>query len=206
MLASRLEGGSELQRSARIIDQQANRLSDLISSLRLFAAPPKPKFERLSVHQLLSEAAAGAEARRDPDRQPLEADVRCRGTLPEIRGDRQMLRAALEELLLNAHQAKGRSAIAVEAAVEAGGERLVIRITDTGAGMDATTLHHAMDPFFSAKSAGRRVGMGLPRARQLAQAHGGEVQLRSRAGEGTQASLTIPLEGTAGEVDSPLGA
>jgi two-component system sensor histidine kinase RegB len=59
--------------------------------------------------------------------------------------------------------------------------------------MDAHTLSHATDPFFSAKAAGRQVGMGLSRVAQLAEAHGGRIDLRSTPGRGTTATLTLPL-------------
>ena len=60
--------------------------------------------------------------------------------------------------------------------------------------MDQHTLQHAMDPFFSAKPAGRQIGMGLTRARQLAAAHGGEVGLCSVENKGTTAILSLPLD------------
>src|SRR5690606_28406874 len=72
-------------------------------------------------------------------------------------------------------------------------QRLVIAVTDDGAGMDDYTLSHAMDPFFSAKPAGRQIGMGLPRAKQWAAAHGGDLELRSTPEVGTVATLWVPL-------------
>ncbi|MEM9253407.1 MAG: ATP-binding protein, partial [Planctomycetota bacterium] len=71
---------------------------------------------------------------------------------------------------------------------------LLVKVIDDGDGMDGHTLDHALDPFFSNKPAGRRVGMGLPRAGQLAAAHGGRVDLRSELGHGTTATLVLPLE------------
>ena len=88
----------------------------------------------------------------------------------------------------NTHELPGRAEYAQHAAL------LRILVTDDGDGMDRHTLRHALDPFFSNKPAGRQVGMGLPRAQQLAAAHGGSVGLRSEAGTGTVATLLIPLD------------
>ena len=68
---------------------------------------------------------------------------------------------------------------------------LVIRVTDDGQGMDSHVRLHAMDPFFSARPAGRRVGMGLTRAQQLAASHQGRLTLDSTPRRGTCATLTI---------------
>jgi signal transduction histidine kinase len=96
--------------------------------------------------------------------------------------------------LLNAYQASPKSQITVRSRIESADRSLRIQVIDDGAGMDDRTLQHAMDPFFSSKPAGRQVGMGLPRAQQLAAAHGGKVDLRSTTGKGTTATLIIPLD------------
>jgi nitrogen-specific signal transduction histidine kinase len=59
--------------------------------------------------------------------------------------------------------------------------------------MDAHTLEHAFDPFFSAKPAGRQAGLGLAKARRLIEALGGDVQLDSQPQAGATASLSVPL-------------
>ena len=89
--------------------------------------------------------------------------------------------------------------------VSLAGRTLLIQVTDDGDGMDPHTLRHAPDPFFSAKPAGRQVGMGLPRAQQLAGAHGGSVRLRSEAGRGTVATLMIPLDSSQASPDEGGG-
>jgi signal transduction histidine kinase len=71
----------------------------------------------------------------------------------------------------------------------------VIHVADDGEGMDGRTLSHAFDPFFSAKPAGRQVGMGLSRAQQLIAAHGGRIDLASQPGKGTTATLILPIRG-----------
>jgi signal transduction histidine kinase len=114
-----------------------------------------------------------------------------------------MIGHAVDELLLNAFAAEPKSAVSLAARLSEEGRHLVIQVGDDGMGMDEHTLAHAKDPFFSAKAAGRRVGMGLTRAQQYAAAHGGGIDLRSAIGKGTTATMTIALERGQTRADTP---
>lgn len=115
--------------------------------------------------------------------------------LPIVYCDPPQIARAITELLLNAVQSNPDSAVHLDARVDAPSESVIIQVIDDGDGMDGHTLSHAFDPFFSAKAAGRQVGMGLPRAQQLAIAHGGRIDLTSEWGRGTTATLTLPIRG-----------
>lgn len=67
-------------------------------------------------------------------------------------------------------------------------------VTDNGPGMDEETRLRALDPFYSDGRAhpDRRVGLGLPFVRQIAEATGGRFLLESAVGRGTRVELEIP--------------
>jgi signal transduction histidine kinase len=67
----------------------------------------------------------------------------------------------------------------------------VLTVADTGCGMDETTLKRAFDPFFSSKPAGRRRGMGLPKALRWIESSGGSIRLESRPNQGTRAIVLL---------------
>ena len=85
--------------------------------------------------------------------------------------------------------------------VETGDDMVRVRVTDNGKGMDAATLAAANDPFHSepGKHDARRVGLGVPFLRQMVEATGGEMSVRSAPREGTQVEFAIP----AGHWDAP---
>lgn len=124
--------------------------------------------------------------------------LKLRGELPIIQADPEQVRGVLRELLNNAVQSNPASSVQVTAQVEPGGGSVVVQVSDDGEGMDPYTLEHAPDPFFSAKAAGRRVGMGLPRAMQWLSGHGGRLELRSQRGKGTVATFFLPLDSHSG--------
>jgi PAS domain S-box-containing protein len=68
---------------------------------------------------------------------------------------------------------------------------LLVQVKDTGVGMDEATLKRAFDPFFTTKFVGR--GLGLSSALGIIKGHDGHIYLNSRKGEGTIASICLPL-------------
>jgi two-component system sensor histidine kinase HydH len=89
------------------------------------------------------------------------------------------------------------------AATEAGGtlrvtlgrqddQRIRMSITDTGAGIRKEDLPRVFDPYFTTKPAG--TGLGLPIVRKIVEAHGGEILLASEPGEGTTATVVLPMK------------
>lgn len=194
LLAQSLEPGTKPQQAAMTIYRESHRLSDLITSLHLFADPPKPKFQAVDLGSVIQEAVQRMVAQAPKRKENIQFSVSVKGDVPPTHADPELLIDALSELLTNASQANPKDAIQVVAQLDAQDFSVLVKVIDDGDGMDQKTLDHAVDPFFSSKAAGRRVGMGLTRANQLIGAHGGELRLRSSLGQGTVASLSLPLE------------
>ncbi len=115
----------------------------------------------------------------------------------EVRGDADRLAQVLRNLLGNAlrHTQEGGK-VTVSVAQDAGQAQL--QVTDTGTGIAPEDLPHVFDRFYRAdKSSSRRgggAGLGLAIARQLVVAHGGQISVASRVGEGTTFTVLLPLD------------
>lgn len=178
--------------TAEAIDAAAQKLSDLVTSLRLHADPPKPRLGPVALREALDRATRlGAEKAKAPG-----------GAKPEVRVlvehlpcmpvlDGVQLTEAVSELVANAMEAEGCSTVIVRAASEAPDGRLVITVSDDGPGLSEKALRHAFDPFFSEKKAGRQQGLGLARARRLLGLNGGDLLLRNRDEGGVLASIVF---------------
>jgi len=107
-----------------------------------------------------------------------------------VRGDREMLRQVLLNIIGNGYQAMpdgGR--VTVEAESVAGAVRL--RIADSGVGMSAETQGRLFEPFFTTKPRG--VGLGLAVTKRIVEAHNGTITVSSEEGRGTEFTVLLPV-------------
>src|SRR5205085_11551649 len=112
--------------------------------------------------------------------------------LPSVRIDREQIRAALLNLILNAQQAMP-SGGRLEVRTRATPQGLALDLIATGVGLDAKTLARIFEPFFSTKSGG--TGLGLPTAHKIIETHGGRLAVQSEPGRGTQFTIELPVSG-----------
>ena len=95
---------------------------------------------------------------------------------------------ALVQNALEALASGGR----VEIAVSAVASEVRIAVSDDGPGISAEHRPHIFEPFYSARQAGRGVGMGLSKCWRIVTAHGGRVEVESRSGCGAAFTICLP--------------
>jgi signal transduction histidine kinase len=115
--------------------------------------------------------------------------------LPLIIGDGALLRRVIDNLVDNSRKySEPRSTVTLR--VFRQGERAVISVIDRGMGIDAADLPHIFTPFFRADRSRTRktggVGMGLALVRRIVNAHGGEIEVKSEVGQGTEVQVRLP--------------
>ena len=118
--------------------------------------------------------------------------------LPLVEVDPAQLELAILNLCANASHAMPQggqltiSARSVAPSVAGAARPVLLRLTDTGHGMDPETLERAIEPFFTTKDVGEGAGLGLSMVDGLAAQMGGKLVLTSAVGIGTTAELFLP--------------
>jgi nitrogen fixation/metabolism regulation signal transduction histidine kinase len=160
------------------IAERATHLHLFVSGYATFAKLPAPRPESIVWKPFVADLT-----RQQP--------FTCVQPLPELPGwfDRAQVEQALINLLKNAHEAGGAAAD-VELAIVCAGADQRIEVRDRGSGMSQTVLAQALLPFYSTKRSG--TGLGLALAREIAEAHGGRIQLANREGGGLTVALDLP--------------
>ncbi len=195
-----IQGHAELLESAvtdekararlKTIRTQIDRISNIIQAL-LNLSRPRPEVRVVvDLVELLDTTLGfvGEKLRRREIR--VERDFE---RVPQIRADPEKLQQLFLNLFLNAADAmRGGGTLRVVARPEAP-SRVEVRVHDTGDGIDAADIERVFEPFFTTKPAGEGSGLGLAVVRSIVLDHGGEIEVESAPGAGTEFRILLPI-------------
>lgn len=176
-----------LEKFQRTVPREINRLNALIEELLELSRLPKYNFKQMDVRVLLQQTI-----------ELLDSDFKIRGVdcqwekpedLPLIMADADQLEKVFINLLRNGAQAMpdgGR--ITVHVSVKEA--RICIDFADTGHGFSPEQAQNIFNPFFTTKVKG--TGLGLAITHKVVTEHGGQITAKSRIGEGSCFSVSLP--------------
>lgn len=188
---------SETTKCAELIIREADRLKDLLDTLKQLEPFARDIFVPVDIHELLMEiiylesmpkSREGVEIRQNYD-----------VTLPPIEGDRNSLKQVFLNLIKNAYEAvgdKGRIDISTKWMTEhlKDQKTMSVEIRDSGEGIDKHIAEKIFSPFYTTKKEGS--GLGLFLAYQIIAKHGGAIIVDSRPGEGAAFKVFLPISGS----------
>jgi PAS domain S-box-containing protein len=161
-------------------------LNGVVQDLLVFARPRELRTEAVDLAALLNTTVDLI--RRDPTCAAI--DIRIEGASVPVQADPAQLQLVFQNVLMNAAQAmNGQGSVRVAIAASDGTCR--VSIADAGPGMPPDVLEHAFEPFFTTKSRG--TGLGLPLAKRIVEAHGGQIEIATPSSGGTVVTLLLPV-------------
>ena len=141
---------------------------------------------------LVNETAASFQAQAD--RAGVTLVVEVDPDLPVLELDAARMREVLSNLLSNAmHHTPGGGSIRVMCEAQLGDAGVTLTVSDTGVGVPPADLPHIFERFYKSPDS-RGAGLGLSIAKNLVEAHGGEIKATSVVGEGTRIQVMLPYQ------------
>jgi signal transduction histidine kinase/ActR/RegA family two-component response regulator len=215
ILVEKLCDRPDLQSVAALINQAADRCTELIQHLLAFTRkqPLQPRNvnvnatiidigkllrptlgEQIEVEPILEQGMASALV--DPSQLAnalINLAINARDAMPD--GGKLVLKTA--EVVLDKAYAQRHADVRP-------GVYVMVTVSDTGIGMSADLRDRAFEPFFTTKEVGKGTGLGLSMVYGFAKQSGGHVKIHSKLGHGTTISLYLPVAAGEAEADVPV--
>jgi signal transduction histidine kinase len=169
------------------------RASEVIRRMRGLLQKHELEARPIDLNEVAQETAAIVQP--DARARQIEVALELADGVPPILGDRVHLQQVLLNLLMNAMDAvvavpPERRRVRVR--TEATGDTVRLAVSDTGPGIPAERLSKVFEPFYTTKSEGSGMGMGLAIARNIVDAHDGRMAAENNAGAGATVWFSVP--------------
>lgn len=188
------ETDPERRQALSTIGGQAYRVRDMIGDAMLFARPPAPRPETLSLSQTIDGVLVSLQEEINQGKVQLEVNI---AESLSLYADETQWKVVLSNLLLNSLQAMeagGQIKISASPLETESGPFIHLRVIDEGAGLTEEERIHLFDPFYSARQAGRGLGFGLSKCWRIAKQHGATIAAEQNPDSGVTFHLYWPAE------------
>ena len=172
------------------LKSEVARINTRIAEFLNYSRPAKLELQPIDLYATTLDALRMIEAQAAET--GIATHVEKRGELPLLMADPESLRSAITNLIINAMQAidGGGGKLTIALASEDSGRRTRIEVTDTGRGIVPEDIAKIFEPYYSTKETG--TGLGLAIVKKAVDDHGGTISVKSRPGEGTTFTITLP--------------
>ena len=180
---------------------QGERANQVVKNLLDFARESETKSEYLYIDKLIDETIQLAKNQIRLSKIKLESNI-DKNQQP-LYGDRKLLIQVFLNLFINAIDAMpkgGKLSINVSKKQRTG--FISIEISDTGCGIPHHLLGSIFNPFFTTKPTSKGTGLGLSVSKGIIEKHGGDIDVKSKVGEGTTFTVHLPIVSIPADIES----
>jgi len=172
-----------------LIIRETKRAREIVRGLLDFARETPSVKDQLNINEVIQQTLMLLGKREAFQNIVIVEDLA--GGLPPVHGDKNQLQQVFVNLSLNACEAMPNGGtLLVSTSCEDGS--VVIKVTDTGCGINSAHLDQVFEPFFTTKPVGKGTGLGLSVSYGIVQQHGGSLDVESEEGKGTTFTILLP--------------
>lgn len=180
-----------LKEDIKVVIRETERCAAIVKQLLDFSRETKPESHWSSLNAIIGAALSLLEQQLLFRNISIVRDLDPK--IPDIYVDPWQLEQVFINIILNAGQSMSKAGIIkIKTGITPDKCFVCAEISDTGCGIPKETLDRIFDPFFTTKEEGG-TGLGLSVSYGIINNHGGEIQVRSKAGHGTTMSVKLPL-------------
>jgi signal transduction histidine kinase len=172
-----------------IIQRNGKRINDLISELLNTSHPANNALEKQTLQQIIDDVITASIDRLTLKH--IQLKVSYPNEAMQIMADREKLKLALLNIVINAVEAMEEHKGVLSIGVAAAGDKVVLTIADNGCGIPDENISHLFEPYFTQKRNG--VGLGLTFTLNILQVHQASIDVSSQPGQGTTFTVIFPL-------------
>lgn len=188
-----LERIPEFRRYLTQVTNETTRVGRIVSDLLAFSRRSKPQRAPADLNKIIRMTLSLVQHKMKLS--SVEVETRFAENLPLVPCDQSQVQQVVLNLVLNAAEAthaKSERRVVVSTLADSGFVRLVV--ADNGEGIAPENLAKIFHPFFTTKPEGKGVGLGLAVSYGIIEAHGGDIEVASRVGEGATFTMSLPLQ------------
>ncbi|RLB84105.1 MAG: hypothetical protein DRH24_06065 [Deltaproteobacteria bacterium] len=191
--ALKQENMDKFQRYLTLVESETGRCSKIVSNLLAFSRKSKLEFRKMNVNELLEKCILLSQHKLMLQNIQITTDL-DRG-IPEVFGDFNQTQQCVINLIFNAIDAMpDGGTLTLESSFNSKKRMVEIKVEDTGCGIAEKDIHQIFDPFYSTKTEGKGVGLGLSMVYGIIEEHKGTITVKSKPGEYTIFTINLPVD------------
>ncbi|MFC1580497.1 ATP-binding protein [Thermodesulfobacteriota bacterium] len=183
----------KFQKYLDLVESETSRCAKILGNLLDFSRKSKMEFTEVNIQELLDKSIMLSQHKLDL--QNIQIYTEIEQALPAVWGDFNQVQQCLINLIFNAIDAMPQGGTLTIGCAHNGGKGVVeIGVKDTGSGISPQDLPHIFDPFYTTKTEGKGLGLGLSTVFGIIDLHKGTISVESQPGKGTVFTIKLPVD------------
>ena len=186
------ESRSEKYQDLKTIEKHVRNCKTIVEDLLNFARTSSPKQNLIRIDQALDDVLKFVHQHAGLDQVDIQKSYDA--SVPRMLLDEEKIKQVFMNLIMNArHAINNGGRLSLDTECRPDEQRVIIKISDTGHGIDKKDLSRIFDPFFTTKPTGEGTGLGLSVSYGIVKNHGGDITVDSKVGKGSTFIIALPV-------------